>query len=138
MSLYATSERIRDHLIQQRCQANGVSTDGLQAACKYRAGPLTCAVGCLIEDQLYHADMEGRGVLGAPKVREALRASGIDVEEPKSQGAVPTVGTMLALLWDWQRYHDGEEYSGWCKGIPVRESPEQAHKRLMRMHCVAG
>lgn len=64
--------KVKEHLLRQ----GRPSTDDI--ACRYRSPDgLKCAVGCLITDEAYDYNIEGKGV-GNCSVIEALNKSGID------------------------------------------------------------
>lgn len=96
--------RIATHLLTQ----NEHSTDGqefviqrVMGRCQYRGvRGLKCAIGCLIEDHAYDVSLEQRGC-GEPRVKDALRRSGIVVED------VPE------LLHDLQMLHDRHPVLSW-------------------------
>ena len=75
--------KVRDHLLAQGARATrtreaGLSTFGEQ--CRYRADDgKKCAAGCLIADEHYNEGLEG-GTADEPRVRNALRASGVDTD----------------------------------------------------------
>lgn len=56
MNEQETFNKVRDHLLKQKCKARDN-----ERVCMYRApdGKM-CAVGCLIPDELYKEGMEGR------------------------------------------------------------------------------
>ena len=72
--------------------------------CTYRLDTpkdtLKCAVGCLIKDEYYNINLE-QAYCDAPLVREALRKSGVDLEET------------LDLLEKLQNIHDSFNKKRW-------------------------
>ena len=91
MTLLQISEKIRDHLIKQKAKSE--SNNG---SCKYRnANGNMCAVGCLIPDEVYSPELEGK----AMGREEIITAVGLSL---KMKLDVDT----LALLRAWQNYHD--------------------------------
>lgn len=89
-TLVQLSETVRDHLIKQRAKSQSE-----HGSCKYRndAG-LMCAVGCLINDDEYFTDLEGK-MSDDPLVIGALKRSGVLVDEDSN-----------TLFRAWQSYHD--------------------------------
>lgn len=90
---------IADHLLKQGRQA--ADSNG---ACQYRAEDgCMCAVGVLIDPELYNEDLEGVN-LSALDVRSVVAKSlGVDT-------SVINYGTpMYAMMRSWQRYHDDRE-----------------------------
>ncbi len=96
--------KIANHLIEQGCPALD------DCKCKYRltlleGKILKCAIGCLIPDNLYHPDMEGKRVgtlFGTyPKLKELLN-------QVKYQ-----------LLFDLQDVHDSGIPENWKKQLIV-------------------
>jgi hypothetical protein len=91
MTLLQISEKIRDHLIKQKAKSQ--TNNG---ACKYRnINGNMCAVGCLIPDEVYSPELEGK----AMGREEIITAVGLSL---KMKLDVDT----LALLRAWQNYHD--------------------------------
>lgn len=91
-------KRVATHLLTQNKKSSYPGSDG----CAYRGLHSTrCAVGCLISDKAYDADLEGLFVY-QPEIKLALEESGIE----------PTVETidLLSLL---QETHDQSEVSEW-------------------------
>jgi hypothetical protein len=129
MNLEELSLKIRDHLTNQKAQAAN-SND----ACQYRTSDgRMCAVGCLLTDDLYSLDFEGKGITGdniySVKLRKVLsNAYGINFN-PGSPGS--------ELLSRWQRYHDSGDYARWCEDSEDSEdsvnfrSPAEQHAALM-------
>ena len=64
------------HLIRQGKQSRCGSAGDLYNTCMYH-GPhgTSCAVGCLIKDELYDPAMEGVQIQNSPKVRAAVKKS---------------------------------------------------------------
>jgi hypothetical protein len=97
---YATPQKLFNkvcrHLTRQRKQA----VDG--SACRYRAADgTTCAVGCLIADEVYTPELEGK-VANQDYVVAALRESGVCVDT-----------TTVALLRALQTVHDRKNPRRW-------------------------
>jgi hypothetical protein len=61
-------DRVTSHLLTQNQQS------GQPMSCLYRDGELSCAVGCLIDDEHYEPTLEGCG-WSAENVLEAVRNS---------------------------------------------------------------
>lgn len=72
-------EHVRDHLLAQNERSMGEAD-----ACRYR-GPrgMKCAIGCLIDDEHYYAQLEDLTVYNSQVIR-SLERSGIDVTDPSS------------------------------------------------------
>jgi len=87
-------EKIEQHLIKQKRRAGTVEADG-EFHCKYRtpAGD-KCAAGCLIPDEAYKEEFEGR----------AARYLAKDVE-------VFPADIKPSQVADWQLYHDTTLYT---------------------------
>jgi hypothetical protein len=99
MTLRELSERVRDHLTQQRAQSTKVDS------CAYRGENDTmCAVGCLIDDDHYDDRIEGTRV-GGRLIRYALKSSlGFELNH-----------YAIRMLSHWQFYHDDDcgRYVAW-------------------------
>lgn len=87
-------DKVVAHLREQGEQA--VDSDG---TCKYRAGKLKCAAGCLILDEHYTVGLERKSALHVV-VEEALSASGV----PESA---------MRLISELQDCHDNIEVEDW-------------------------
>jgi hypothetical protein len=108
------SARVRDHLTKQR--ARSVDSGG---GCAYRGdGGMMCAVGCLIPDDKYHKNMEDE-MSHSPMMRGVLEA--------EHGGYVNH-----QMLREWQKYHDGERYTGWLAEADM--SPAEFHEQMMRRY----
>ncbi|MNZ73017.1 hypothetical protein D3C78_914160 [compost metagenome] len=85
----SSHQKITQHLIQQRALS---TKDGFEDSdCKYRSAlGHKCAVGCLIPDEEYLPEMEGKIVARLDKEFPTLLPKDISVE----------------ALEKWQRYHD--------------------------------
>lgn len=125
------SEKIRDHLTQQRARATSGVVGG---SCMY-LGPdgNKCAVGCLIPDGQYDAAFEGSaiGMWGRPSVDRLRKLLS------EHYGLDFTRGTALTILTDWQRYHDSEGYATWIEHDALDWSPDAVHGRIMHKYGVA-
>jgi hypothetical protein len=99
ISLQQAYEKIRAHLIAQGRPASARMPYSVNSACFYRHREgdvvLKCAVGCLIDDDIYDMDLEDNSV-GADVVTEALKQSGLSLTD---RG--------VAFLSDAQMAHDG-------------------------------
>jgi hypothetical protein len=103
MTLLQISEKIRDHLIKQKAKSE--TNNG---TCKYsNINGNMCAVGCLIPDEVYSPELEGK----AMGREEIITAVGLSL---KMKLDVDT----LALLKAWQNYHDSA-YAQYEDGEPV-------------------
>ncbi len=65
-------DRVAIHLLTQKERSG--SRDG---SCYYRSGPLSCAVGCLIPDEVYSVMLEGIGVLNLPEKSDWFGQAGL-------------------------------------------------------------
>ena len=99
ISLQQAYEKIRAHLIAQGRPASEKTPVSVDSACFYRhlegGVVLKCAVGCLIDDDVYDTGLEDNSV-GADNVIEALKQSGLDLTD---RG--------IDFLSDAQMAHDG-------------------------------
>lgn len=69
-------EKVKTHLLKQMKK----SCDANERVCLYRSPEgLSCAIGCLINDEVYSSNLEHAST-GSPKVHRALKNSGIKVE----------------------------------------------------------
>lgn len=121
MNKHEVWEKVRDHLLKQ----GKVSRVSPEDICAYRGeGGLSCAVGCLIADEHYNPKFEGIAVAPYTEtnhpellterdvlLREALRKSGIDVDDP---------GT-LSLLRELQGIHDCKPVWQWEQELAACE-----------------
>lgn len=94
-------DRVARHLLTQAAQSRSPEGDG----CRYRSSAgLRCAIGALIPDALYSADLEGRPVWASARVQTAVGLP-LDMAAPVTR-----------LAWACQCLHDDTEPSIW----PVR------------------
>ena len=116
MDLQATFDAVAMHLIVQNKRAIHVEDENKLPKMMYvTPDGLKCAIGCLFYTNTYHPDMEGysfKGVDtwkqhaendGLTKMREALRMSGVYVDDEK----------VLRMLTDLQHVHDNHEPEFW-------------------------
>lgn len=98
---FMTNQEIFDKVVAHLRQQKVRSVEG--NACMYR-GPegLKCAVGCLINDDAYSHDLEGK-VAGAIEVRCALLASGVPADD----------GDTIDMLRRLQNVHDDMPCDRW-------------------------
>ncbi len=95
MNTQQAFDRICEHLMAQRRCSESVTGN-----CVYRGEDGTkCAIGCLIPDELYRSDMEG-------KVIRDLLSNNIQLAEQ-------LCGVSLTLLSGCQRIHDFHEVHEW-------------------------
>lgn len=90
--------KVARHLLEQGKRSCGSLPDqvGKGESCLYRDGHgASCAVGCLINDSAYSAELEGNSVRSSDVVEYALKASGVDTTED-----------VLEMLLGLQRVHD--------------------------------
>ncbi len=90
-------DRVATHLLTQQKMSGKVDH------CYYRKDGLSCAVGCLIPDEVYAAKMEGLGIAG---LRQNYQWFG-DV------GLSPHEGLLRAL----QIIHDDVPVTGWLNHL---------------------
>lgn len=92
-SLQSIYNTVRAHLLKQNAKA--VDTTG---ACRYRTdNGLSCAIGCLIPDELYKPEMEGFSVDELDS--DVLEKLGLD--------------KFIDALYDLQKIHDVKFVSAW-------------------------
>lgn len=90
-------DKIEQHLTQQKSRA---ATPG--GSCQYRTEDgLMCAVGCLIADADYNADM--------------MESKGVEMMLDANPGVLPTDISVQELA-AWQNYHDHRHY-GYEEGV---------------------
>ena len=107
MNMLEVFNKVEAHLLAQGVRSIRKSK---MYMCAYRGeGGLRCAVGCLIKDEFYHEDLEGRAMLPDKKeddhqmlLEEALIKSGIDLNS-----------TMTHMLGDLQSLHDTVKPEVW-------------------------
>jgi len=90
MTLLQISEKIRDHLTNQKAR----SMNSIQQ-CMYREGGNMCAVGCLITDEVYSPELERKAMTR----EEIVAAVGLSLKMKLS-------AETIELLKAWQNYHD--------------------------------
>jgi len=103
-------DKVVTHLLTQNQRAYDEEED----TCRYRWGPLSCAVGCLIPDDQYNRGMEGQSVHGLVRA-EVCPA-------PAVLG-----GLDLSLLGDLQHIHDNimvEEWGEYLKDLASENNLE--------------
>lgn len=105
-----TFNRVKTHLLNQGAKAETEeSTHGINM-CQYHAkSGLKCAVGCLINDNVYDFSMEGLDLTDR-KLWNALIDSGIDMS-----------GKTLSILQKLQHVHDSNDPSDWSRAIDTVE-----------------
>jgi hypothetical protein len=112
MDRQETFDKVARHLLTQGRRSAELNPMVSGGVCRYRSPDGTkCAVGALIPDELYSADMEGRSVIGlvgcdgnddVSPWAEALRAH-LGVESDYDERFLETL----------QRIHDGYEPDTW-------------------------
>lgn len=120
MNLEQISERIRDHLTNQKAQS--ILPDNF--TCRYR-GPegRMCAVGCLIDDAHYDPAFEGQSAAETRVIAAVLYSLVVDPSV--------TVVALGHMLDAWQCYHDSGGYDRWCAcATPLEISPADYHASL--------
>ena len=95
-------DRVVSHLLTQGAKSMGPGALGYQNRCAYRgAYGRMCAVGCLISDEFYNPDLEGRSV-NHFMVLDALEKSGVE-----------NAGAHSFILSDLQLTHDSHDVKQW-------------------------
>lgn len=104
MNMLEVFYKVEAHLLAQG--EKSMSYNGLSDVCAYRGeGGVQCAVGCLIKDEFYHKDLEGRSISPIKRgglVDKALIDSGIDLSPEMAQ-----------MLNDFQYLHDTRDPEIW-------------------------
>lgn len=116
--------RIYNHLMKQGKPA--VVIDLGMPSCQYRtkdAAPLMCAAGCLITDEAYTPEIEGK------------RACDMGVREVFFQSGIPVDDQVFELIEMWQDAHDRfarneEHLSHWPHHIAATASKIEQHLHL--------
>ena len=99
MSINKIFYKVEKHLLKQNKQAAGA-----WGRCKYRTSSgLSCAVGCLIPDEMYTYSIEDRGVGGLP----------LNIIEPIVGVQCTKRERKLELLNDLQEMHDNRLPEKW-------------------------
>lgn len=94
-------DKVKDHLLTQNRKSLNSSGD-----CAYRGlNGAMCAVGCLIPDDEYYPDLEGRSVL-------SLRLQNVP-----SINKLTTSNKTSVLLRRLQRIHDNIDPTSWEKAL---------------------
>jgi hypothetical protein len=91
----ALFERVTEHLLRQGCRSVRPRPNRAEGFCAYRGKEgRMCAVGCLITDEAYNDELEGK-LSTHFAVQDALVQSGVPKEVP-----------VFEMLWLLQRVHD--------------------------------
>jgi|TARA_R110002153_G_scaffold52173_1_gene146318 hypothetical protein len=105
MNLQQIFDKTANHLLKQGMQSVLEDND----TCAYRGQDgAMCAVGCLINDDVYSWNLEGTAIDDCPRVQKALRNSGIEFD---------TDGQVMRLLIMLQGIHDTKEESDWATSL---------------------
>lgn len=92
-------DKIEKHLIQQKARAVQIDPDPSKSRCQYRTDSgLMCAAGCLIPDEMYNPEIEGRNVPCVLRDFPGILPEGIHSRE----------------LLQWQSYHDNFAVAGFA------------------------
>lgn len=95
-------DKVKAHLLEQNCTATNSDGD-----CMYRgANGTKCAVGFLIDDQVYYKDLEGNSIHDTI-VQEAVAESGYDL----------TDGNVCIMLAQLQQMHDTTPAEDWPEAL---------------------
>ena len=79
MTKQQTFDIVTKHLLTQNKKALGMGTNG-RVICKYRGDDNTmCAAGCLISNEKYQLDFEGKGVIES-EIAEIMIESGHSIK----------------------------------------------------------
>lgn len=90
-------DKVKDHLLMQNEPAlMTLPGPRMTPSCAYRAGTLSCAVGCLISDEEYSLGFEGYAI---EDIFDALR--------------IEASGSAIDLLESLQRVHDFHHPEDW-------------------------
>ena len=92
---------VRDHLLKQNAKSMREYVDEEQCAYRGKDGRM-CSIGCLITDEHYRAEWEGKGASWREVVSMVERSLGILID--------PEIGRLLIKL---QNIHDVEEVEDW-------------------------
>jgi len=108
MNMLEVFNKVEAHLLAQGEKSTRCSL--ITDECAYRGyGGLQCAVGCLIKDEFYHKDLEGRGISPVKRggsVDKALIDSGIALSH-----------RMALMLTDLQVLHDIGNPEDWKQSL---------------------
>ena len=100
MSVNKIFYKVQKHLLKQH-----EKSESMEAGCQYRSdNGLSCAVGCLMTDDVYDSFFEGQSARGS-LVREALTPI-VGVNEEKRE-------IKLGLLYQLQLVHDDSPVEDW-------------------------
>jgi hypothetical protein len=97
MDLQEIYNRVAEHLLQQGRRA--MDEEGV---CRYRAGELSCAIGCLIKDEFYSEDLE-----------DTLASSGPVISALSQSLSCGVSGYDALFLLDLQSIHDNTAVKDW-------------------------
>ena len=105
MNLQQIFDKTASHLLKQGIQSTLDDDD----TCAYRGhdGSM-CAVGCLINNDAYSWNLEGKSVDDCKRVQTALRNSGIEFDAD---------GQVMRLLTMLQTIHDTKEEGDWASSL---------------------
>ena len=105
MNLQQIFDKTASHLLKQGIQST-LADDNDSCAYRGQDGSM-CAVGCLINNDAYRWNLEGKPVT-CKKVQKALRNSGIEFD---ADGQVMHLLTMLQMI------HDTKEEGDWASSL---------------------
>lgn len=101
MELQEIYDKVKAHLLTQMRKAR-LNDEDLTCAYRSENGD-TCAVGCLIPDDVYYPELEGASVAArSPKILDALEKSVGELSVDK-----------FSLLVQLQNVHDGANVGYW-------------------------
>lgn len=108
--IWDTFQKVKNHLLTQNCSSVSIEDEH---ACMYRGvNNTSCAIGCLIPDEIYSPKMERTQFLDLykkfPEVRPYLKTlNNIKIKEHKYDYYNHTLGEKL------KRIHDNEDVENW-------------------------
>ena len=107
MNLQTIFTKVKDHLLKQnkKCFEEGVGE-----RCMYRQGELSCAVGVLIPDEVYHSKMEHQPVDILLEENKGFK----DLFEFESYDMITSIDCQkVELLKELQEIHDEDYVWDW-------------------------
>ena len=113
MNLQTIFTKVKDHLLKQNRKC---FEEGEGERCMYRQGELSCAVGVLIPDEVYHSKMEHQPVDILLEENKGFK----DLFEFESYDMVTLIDRQkVGLLKELQEIHD-EDFV-WCWEIQLKK-----------------
>lgn len=116
MELREIFDKVKEHLLTQNAQSLGAVNEFGDPVCQYRSDDgKMCAVGCLIPDNLYRIELEGRNVTD-DTILAVLNDAGI-----LSEKDIYRYSQKNMMLSDLQVLHDHTNVENWPEGLDVIE-----------------